>query len=80
MPMDAFVDAADWSRAVLAADAERLWGVDPSAVRWIGATADSWLTIEDPGLPDFSYDGLLSAGPRSVDDTGQTGPIASRSA
>jgi len=69
MLKDGFLAAVARARAALIADAGRLWGVDLSSARWIGSTDDSWLATEDPGLPDFAYDGSLWVGPRPADGT-----------
>jgi hypothetical protein len=64
-----FTAAVERARAALAADGGRLWGIDLTGARWIGADGDIWYATEDPGRPDFRPDGPFWRGPRPAGTT-----------
>ncbi|HEX3815575.1 MAG TPA: hypothetical protein VHX59_22290 [Mycobacteriales bacterium] len=64
-----FQAAVDRARAAATADAGRLWDVDLTDARWIGAGADHWYLTEDPDQPGFSYRSPFWRGPKPAGST-----------
>lgn len=67
--LDSFTAAVAAARTALAADGGRLWGIDLTGARWIGADGDTWYATEDPGQQDFRVDGPFWRGTRPAGRT-----------
>jgi hypothetical protein len=67
--LDGFHAAVDGARATATTDAGRLWGVDLTGARWIGAGADHWYLTEAPDDPEFAYEAPFWRGPKPVGST-----------